>query len=290
MLTTTRRVALALPLAGLALAGRPAWAAKPKMERLSEIIAALEKERGGRLGVMAINHATGASIGHRVHERFALCSTFKLLLAALVLQRVEHGQEKLGRLIPVTKADIIHHSPVTEPLVGKSATVERLCEAIIEVSDNAGANLLLRAVGGPDRVTAFARSLGDQVTRLDRYEPALNEKLDERDTTSPLAMAELTRRLALGDALTPASRARLIGWMRAAETGLTRLRAGLPADWVAGDKTGTGMHGATNDVAVAWAPDGPAVVIAAYYEGVPDKAEDNAAVLATVGKIVAAMI
>lgn len=291
MIMTTRRAALALPFAVLAM--RPAFGrAGFDGARLSGILATLERENGGRLGVVAINHATGGAIGHRAEERFALCSTFKFVAAAFVLSRVDAGKERLDRPIKVSAADIVAHSPLTEPNVGGTMTVDALCHAIMTVSDNAGANLLLRSFGGPEALTAYARSLGDPVTRLDRYEPDLNivQGDEVRDTTSPLAMAELIRVLAFGTHLSSASRTKLIGWMRGATTGLTRLRAGLPSDWVAGDKTGTGENGETNDIAAVWAPDGPPIAVAAYYVRPGRSMEENAAVLAEVGKVVAAMI
>jgi beta-lactamase class A len=109
-------------------------------------------------------------------------------------------------------------------------TLAALCEATMTLSDNTAGNLVLKAIGGPAGFTAFARALGDPVTRLDRWEPGLNEARpgDPRDTTSPDAMAANLQRLALGDALSPRSRDRLVAWLVANTTGDARLRAGAP--------------------------------------------------------------
>lgn len=250
----------------------------------------LEIRSGGRLGVVALDTATWARIGHRGTERFALCSTFKLLLAASVLSRVDAGDETLGRRVPYTKADLLDYSPVTKAHVKEGAlTVGQLCEAAVEESDNAAANLLLKTVGGPEGLTKYLRSLGDEVTRLDRDEPALNSNLpdDPRDTTTPASMVETVRLLLLGDALSAASREKLAGWMLACKTGRARLSAGVPSDWRVGDKTGTGGRGAANDVAIIWPPGRKPILVAAYYSDSARGYEELNAVLAEVGEIVA---
>lgn len=284
----TRRSLLSWSLAGAALVAMPAL--RPVRAAAVDDLAALERKEGGRLGVAVYDSVTGKVFGHRETERFAMCSTFKFLAATLILMRVDTGDEKLSRAIPITKADIYPNSPTSEKHVGGAMTIEELCVAIMLKSDNGAANLLLKSFGGPAAVTGLCRSLGDPVTRLDRMEPELNivSGSDERDTTSPWAMAGLMRQICLGGVLSGASRERLIGWMRACETGTHRLRAGLPAGWIAGDKTGTGEDGPTNDIAVIWRPDAPAIIVTAYYERTGHKAAENNAVLAEVGRIAAA--
>lgn len=226
---------------------------------------AIEARSGGRLGV-AVLHADGRVEGHRLDERFPMCSTFKWLAAAHVLQRVDAGREKLDRRIPFGRDVLLPHSPVTEKHVGAGMTLGDLCRATIVTSDNAAANLILASYGGPRALTAYARSLGDEVTRLDRTEPELNESApgDPRDTTSPRAMARLLHRTLVGDALSPRSRTVLAGWLEACETNGKRLRADLPAGWRMGSKTGTGARGSTNDVGIFWPPGRPPVMVAAY--------------------------
>ncbi len=248
---------------------------------------ALERRlEGGRLGVFATNGK--ASLGHRADERFPMCSTFKALLAAQVLARVDAGQETLDRMIPYGPADMVAHAPVTGAHLDDGAlSVETLCKAIVEVSDNPGANLLLKTVGGPEGFTAWLRSIGDATTRLDRWETELNEALpgDPRDTTTPRAMAKCYGRLFDGAVLSQSSRRRLEDWLVGATTGLQRLRKDLPDGWRAGDKTGSGARGSTNDVAVFWPPAGPRIYVASYITGTEVPMDVRNAVHAEVGRI-----
>jgi beta-lactamase class A len=227
----------------------------------------IEQKTGGRLGVYALNVETGKVLEHRAEERFAMCSTFKWLLAAQLLTRVDAAELKLDERIKYGSADLLEYAPTAkEHLNDGSMTLEELARAAVTVSDNTATNLLLAKLGGPHSLTQFALSLADVVTRLDRNEPSLNtnEPNDPRDTTTPRAMVELMHQVLLGRVLAPASRERLLGWMRACETGKNRLRAGLPADWSVGDKTGTGENGACNDVALVLPASHGSILIACY--------------------------
>jgi beta-lactamase class A len=209
-------------------------------------------------------------------------STFKLPLVMDVLARADRGAERLDRKIPFRASEILAYSPtVSKQPHGGTLTVAELCAAAIEHSDNTAANLLLRTVGGPPGVTAYLRSLGDRVTRLDRNEPALNEATpgDVRDTTTPLAMATLLARLVRDPVLSPASKSKLFGWMRATDTGSARIRAGVPAGWTVGDKTGTTNTGG-NDVAILWPPHGAPIVVAVYFADVRVSDAERDAVIA----------
>ncbi|RAK63788.1 class A beta-lactamase [Phenylobacterium kunshanense] len=250
---------------------------------------ALESRVGGRLGVFAINAGTGRSLGWRASERFPMCSTFKGLLAGAVLARVDAGREQLDREIPLSEADLVAHAPVTSLYVrAGSIRVDTLCKAIVEVSDNPGANLLLKTLGGPAGFTAWLRTTGDNITRLDRYETELNSAIpdDPRDSTSPMAMVGSYRRLLLGPSLESASRQRLAGWMEGASTGLKRLRADLPAGWRAGDKTGSGANNTANDVAILWPPRGAPILVGCFStQATAPEARD--AVMAHIGRLAA---
>lgn len=253
-------------------------------------LADLERQSGGRLGVALFDSMTGLRSGHRANERFAMCSTFKLLAAALILARVDRRQELLDRRIVFTAADLVAGAPITKDRIGEPGmTIAELCEAAVTVSDNGAANLLLASFSGPEALTAYARSLGDEVTRLDRAEPTLNEATpgDPRDTTTPAAMLETMRKLLLDNALLPPSRNQLIRWLTANKTGDARLRAGLPPSWRIGDKTGTGDHGATNDIAILWPPDRAPILVTAYFAESTQSDDARNAVLAEVGRIVA---
>ena len=235
-----------------------------------DAIAAIERGLGGRVGVFALDTGSGRTVAFREDDRFAMCSTFKWVLCAAVLLRVDKGELALTDPVPYGRGDLLEYAPVTlEHVDSGSMTVEELARAAITASDNTAANLLLGKVGGPGGLTRFVRQLGDTVTRLDRDEPQLNENLDgdERDTSSPKAMVGLMRAALVGDALTAASRERLLSWMRVSKSGQRRLRAGLPEGWSAGDKTGTGANGATNDSMIATPPGGAPVLVAAFMSG-----------------------
>jgi len=229
--------------------------------------AKLEKQHRGRLGVAALDTATGQLMAYRADERFPMCSTFKLLAAAAILKNVDKGSERLDRWVTYTQSDLLEYAPVTRANLSKGGmTVGDLCAAAVELSDNTAGNLLIRLIGGPDAVTAFARSVGDTQFRLDRQETALNTAIpgDPRDTTTPEAMGKTLQRLALGDALGVAQRAQLQDWMRGNTTGASRIRAGIPPDWQAADKTGTGDYGSANDIAILRPPGRAPVVLAIY--------------------------
>jgi len=259
--------------------------------RAAATLADLEALHGGRLGVCAIDVATGRRLEHRADERFAMASTHKFLAAAFTLSRVDRGEERLDRRIVYPRDKLVAYSPATQKHVDGGMTVGELCEAAVTLSDNTAANLLLDALGGPAGFTRGARAGGDDVTRLDRIEPDLNESTpgDVRDTTTPAAMAENLRKFVLGDALTKASREQLAAWLIANTTGGKRLRAGAPAGWRVGDKTGSGGHGVTNDIAVIWPPDRGPLVVAAYYAESPADEEARSAVLVAVARLAAAI-
>lgn len=266
-----------------------AWAAQP--DEPAESLRALEARHGGRLGVVALDTGSGRMLANRGGERFAMCSTFKLLLAGQVLAAVDAGRERLDRRLTWTPEEVISWSPVIDKHDGSiGLPVETLCEATMTLSDNTAANLLLAEHGGPHGLTDWLRGLGDAVTRLDRNEPSLNQATpgDPRDTTTPAAMVATMQKLLLGDVLSPASRARLTDWMLANQTGDKRLRAGLPG-WKVGDKTGTNNTGNSNDVGILWPPGGHApILVAAYYAEATATPAERDAVLADVGRMAGA--
>jgi len=295
MLTRRRFTSTALgAVAGATTIGWHASAksADDRLGGLAEAFARIEADSGGRLGVAVLDTATGTTTGHRADEPFPMCSTFKFLCAAAVLARVDAGKEQLTRRIPVTSADLLDYAPVTKQHAGSDMTVAELCEAAVTVSDNTAANLLLASMGGPSAITQYARAVGDNVTRLDRTEPELNtaEAGDPRDTTTPLAMARNLQTVTLGVALLPASRDQLNAWLIGCRTGDARLRAGLPKDWRVGDKTGSGVHGTSNDIAVIWPKGRPPVMVTAYLTQCSAADDKRNATIAAIGKAVAESI
>lgn len=286
----------ALLIAATALC-RPA-AASATARRFDAASRLRQLESGqARLGVCLLDTATGEFTGHRVDEHFAMCSTFKLPLVAACLREADQGRLDLAEVLPYSRSDLLPWAPVTGRHVGQGGlSVAVLAQAAQELSDGAAANLLVRRLGGPASVTARFRDMGDAVTRLDRYEPDLGLVLsgDLRDTTTPLAMAQLVRRITTGTLLRTDSRDRLLRWMESTRTGTRRLRAGLPAHWRSGNKTGTGRAEGTtnkcNDVAVTFPPGRSPIVVAAYFDSGEYTAQVEArheAVLAQLGRIAA---
>jgi beta-lactamase class A len=269
-------------------ASLPVAAAKP-FNVLPATFARLEKTNGGRVGVAVLDTATGERVGYRENELFPMCSTFKFLLAAAVLHRVDTHYEALERSVPIPPPPVLSHSPWTEGFAGQTMTVAALCKAVLIQSDNTAANTLLESIGGPAAITRFCRSIGDPVTRLDRTELALNEALagDPRDTTSPLMMVGNLQVLVVGNQLSPASRMQLTLWMERSLTGLDRLRSNLPPGWRAADKTGANGEHTSNDIAVFWPPHQPPVIVAAYITQCRGPESKRAAMLAEIGRLVA---
>jgi len=249
----------------------------------------IEARLGGRVGLSVLDTGSGKTLSWRGGERFAMCSSFKWVLAASILKHADQGQLHLSEPVSYDSAQLVGHSPVTAAHVKEGhMRIEDLCAAAVEESDNGAANLLLARIGGPASVTAFARSLGDKMTRLDRNEPRLNDNLpgDPRDTTTPDAMVGTMKTVLLGDVLEPNSRGKLLDWLRKCDTGTQRLRAGLPKDWAEGDKTGTGERGAAVDNAIIWPPRRAPILAAAY---VSDSAKPTAqleAALADLGRLI----
>jgi len=219
-----------------------------------------------------------------------MASTFKLPLAAAVLERCDRGVLRLDQQVPYGASDLVPHAPETQKNLARGfMTIQELCAAIVTVSDNPAANLLLKQLGGPAELTRFLRSLGDDTTRLDRIEPDLNTNTpgDPRDTTTPRAMVETMQHVLLGSTLSPASREKLIGWLVEAQTGMKRIRAGLPSTWRAGDKTGTGANGAVNDIAIAWPKRSAPILIAIYMSESSESVDALSAAHAEVAGLVA---
>lgn len=246
-----------------------ASAASAENMQVQRELRALEVSFHGRIGAYALDTATGTSVRYRAGERFPLLSTFKAPLCAAVLHRARTVEPGLmGKVLRWSAKDLLPNSPTTAKHVKDGLTVAQLCEAAITVSDNTAANVVLKQLGGPAGLTRYFRTLKDPISRLDRWEPELNDwtRKDRRDTTTPAAIAGDLRLLTLGTALHPRDRATFTGWLVAAKTGGERIRAGLPTTWKVGDKTGTNSAiGAGNDIAVMWPGKAQAPIIMAIY-------------------------
>jgi beta-lactamase class A len=249
--------------------------------------AALERDLRGTLGVAAIDSATGRIAGYRQDDRFPMCSTFKAVLAAAVLARADTDAGLLDRQLALPRDRFVDYAPITGKHVDGAMSVADLCAAALQYSDNMAANTLLREVGGPAGLTRYVRALGDDRFRLDRWETALNSALpgDDRDTTTPLAMARTLRKLLLQGGLAAARANRLRDWMLGNTTGGERIRAAAPAGWNVADKTGTGAWGAAADIGVVYPPERAPIVLAIYTrQGVQD-AKARSDIIAAAAKI-----
>ncbi len=288
-----RRPAFLTCAGALIAAGALAGIGRSSTSDARDRLATLEERSGGRLGVSLIDGRGAHLLGYRANERFPMCSTFKFLLVGLVLTRVDAGTLSYDEHVRYGKSDLLAYAPVTTKNVGRGyMTVGALCQAAIELIDNAAANLLLALVGGPPAVTRFARSLGDPLTRLDRTETALNSAIagDPRDTTTPAAMAGDLRMVLGAAVLARASRAKLEAWMIACQTGTACIRAGVPSGWIVGDKTGLGENGTRNDIAFLRPPSRTAAYVTAYLTGATVSPDARNAVLASVGQIATSLI
>ena len=271
-------------VAGALLMPVAAWADDP--------FAKLE-HAGARIGVAALDTGSGRRLAWRADERFLMCSTFKLSLAALTLWRADHHREDLETPVIYRENQLLLNSPATTKNLGSGMTVATLCEAAVIYSDNTAANLLLERAGGPQGLTGFWRRLGDKVSRLDKMEPELNLPDGDKDTTTPAAMLHNLQAMLLGKTLSRASRSRLMGWMDANTTGAATLKAGLPSDWRIGDKTGRSIgknihQGSTNDIGIITPPGRRPILVACYTQGGVPNDGARSAVIADVGRMIAA--
>jgi beta-lactamase class A len=295
-LLITGAAGLLLPVTGCSGSSSGAHPASPSglhpgaAPSVAARLAGLERRFGARLGVYTRDTGSGAAVIYQADERFPMCSTYKVLAAAAVLHR--DSPAELDKHVSYSRADLVEHSPVTAAHLAAGMTVEQLCQAAVSYGDNTAANLLLRELGGPAGVTAYARSLADHVTRLDRTEPDLNQATpgDDRDTTSPRAIGADFEAVVIGTALTPENRSLLTRWLVSDTTGAGEIRAAVPAGWMVGDKTGTGGYGTDNDIAILWPPQRSPIVLAVMStRTTPDAQPSNALIAAATRTVLPAL-
>lgn len=213
-----------------------------------------------------VNTANNRMVLYRADERFPLCSTFKVMGVSAILKKNMTDSHLLNQRVMYEKQQVVAWSPITLKHVTGGMTVSELCAAAIMYSDDTAINLLMKKLGGPLAVTAFARSIDDMTFRVDHWEPDLNcSPGDSHDTTTPVAMQKSLQQLALGNILEKTQREQLLTWLKNNTTGKDRIRAGVPKDWLVADKTGSGDYGTTNDVAIIWPPKGKPIVVAIYF-------------------------
>lgn len=284
--TTFRQIAaIAVSLISL-LASPMLWA--DNNNTVEEQLNTLEKYSQGRLGVALINTEDNSQIIYRGEERFAMASTSKVMAVAAVLKASEKQAGLLDKNITIKKSDLVAYSPITEKHLTTGMTLAELSAATLQYSDNTAMNKILDYLGGPAKVTQFARSINDVTYRLDRKEPELNTAIhgDPRDTTSPIAMAKSLQALTLGDALGQSQRQQLVTWLKGNTTGDHSIKAGLPKHWVVGDKTGSGDYGTTNDIAVIWPENHAPLILVVYFTQQEQDAKYRKDIIAKAAEIV----
>lgn len=255
---------------------RPSRLARRAASSGTDALIELERRTGARIGLKAVDTGTGWTMAHRAGERFAMCSTHKVLVAAAILSLVERTALTLDQRVHYGATDLLAHAPAAKANLARGfMTVEELCAAAVRLSDNTADNLLLRLIGGPAGWTRFARSIGDKSSRLDRIEPDLNEAIpgDERDTSTPAAMSAAIATMLLGSALAADSRRRLRGWMLDADVTAPLFRAAMPSDWHVEDKSGSGSNGTRNDVGILYPPSAPPLVLSVFTTGYDETLE-----------------
>ncbi len=252
-------------------------------------LADLEVSSGGRIGLFVINTGDNTHLQYHAKERFPMCSTSKMMAVSAILKQSTKDRHLLQHKIAYTTKDVelSGYAPITKNHIIDGLVISELCKAAITQSDNTAMNLLMKKLGGPEAVTSFAHSIGDNKFRLDRYEPELNSAIpgDLRDTTTPKAMTESLNKLAFGKALELTQQDQLLAWLKGNTTGSARIRAGVPKDWLVGDKTGTGSYGTTNDIGIIWPPKGSPIVVAIYFTQNKKNAAPRDDVIASVTRI-----
>lgn len=280
----SRRTLIAGAAASVASA-HSSWLAAAPVDSFVDSVRGVEARLKARIGVVAAEVGTDRRWLYRQDERFPMASTFKAFACAALLARVDAGERRLDDRVAVTSSDLVPYAPVTEKHVGGSMSLAEICAAATAVSDNAAANLILDAIGGPGGMTAFMRRIGDTETRLDRRETELNEGVpgDLRDTTTPAAAAESFRKLVLGDVLSAESRGQLQAWLIGNQVAGPLLRASLPQGWRIADRTGAGGHGTRSVLAVLWPPRRPPIVAAIYLTETGASMDARNAAIAEIG-------
>lgn len=264
-------------------------------ETLTDKIMDIEDKIGGKISVLARDLSGDWLFSYQEGLRMPLSSTFKPLLCAAILSKVDQGQLDLSQKIHIAAKKLVTYSPVTKKYQNQHMTIGQLCQATMTISDNSAANFLLETIGGPQEITAFVRQMGDHTTRLDRWETELNEATpdDIRDTTTADSILNILEKLIYGQRLSLISASQLRQWMIDDQVADGLVRASVPSGWVIGDKTGAGGNGSRSIVAFIETPKDQGnkhYLIAIYMTG-NDKAfpERNAAI-AEIGKILISAI
>lgn len=260
------------------------------MNTVSQKLHQLEINHHVEIGLSAIETYNNTQINYNANKRFPMDSTSKLMTVSAVLKKSESDPALLKQKIFFTANDVKKsgYAPITSRYIKSGMTVSDLCAAALEYSDNAAVNQLMKILGGPNKVTQFARSIGDETYLLVRWEPELNSAIphDKRDTTTPSAMADSVQKLVLGNALGNSQRQQLQDWLKHCKTGNNRIRAGIPRHFIVADKTGIGGYGSIGDIGVVWRPHASPIVLVVYVRQNEKNAHTSDQIIALTTKIV----
>ncbi|MFB0980352.1 MAG: class A beta-lactamase [Alteromonadaceae bacterium] len=253
---------------------------------ISKVIDEQERKIGGRIGVSIYDVTANDLWNYNGNLRFPLMSTFKTLACAKLLSDVENGIQSLDNSTVITKKSLVTWSPITEQRVGEKVTLKEACSAAMIMSDNTATNIVLKGIKGPEALTQFLRSIGDDVTRLDRIEPYLNEAIDgdERDTTTPNAIVKSLHTLLFGDVLSTLSKEQLKKWMMDNRVTGSLLRSVLPELWSIADRSGSGGFGSRAITAVVWSDKKTPLIISIYLTQTKISFDQRNKTIADIGK------
>lgn len=245
----------------------------------------IEKRYNCRAGAAVLNTQTETLWSFNGSLRFPMMSTFKTLACANLLYNADSGKKDLNSKVAIEKNSIVEWSPVTEKKAGMEFTLEEACSAAMIMSDNTAANIVLENTGGPEALTFFMRSIGDQYTRLDRTEPELNEAAqgDIRDTTTPEQMVKTLNMLLFGNILSDESKRKLKDWMIKNKVADSLLRSVLPPGWYIADRSGSGGNGSRGITAVVWSDSRPPLIISIYITRSDGSFEERSKAVAEIG-------
>lgn len=255
-------------------------------EILNLTFARLENDHQAKIGVYALDTESNKTVSYHADDRFAYCSTSKVLMVGAVLR--QESLEGIKKTVTYTQKDILSYAPITAKYVETGMTLEEICSAALRVSDNTAANLLLAHIGGIDGFKMSLRQIGDMVTEPSRNEPMLNEAVpgDWRDTSTPHQLAVDFQSYILGDVLTAEKKNILVSWMSGNKNTDTLIRAGMQTDWIVADKSGTGGYGTRNDVAIITPPGRKPIILAILTTHNDKNAKADDQLLAEIARII----
>ncbi|MCL1135671.1 class A beta-lactamase [Shewanella hafniensis] len=246
------------------------------------------ERQGWNIGVSVIENSSNNVYSINGDERFSTNSTIKALACAIVLSEVDKNAVSLDDAMMINEQDVVSHSPVMKEFIGKKVTLADACKATMTYSDNTAANFAIKKSGGPEGITSFLRSMGDDITRADRYEPDLNTNLegDLRDTSTANAMAANFNKLLLGNILSTQSKEQLKDWMMGNKVADNMLRLVLPTGWEIADSTGANSYGARGIISMVWSESQQPLIISIYIKKENTAIEEREKVISEIGRVI----